>query len=345
MKKNKIVTMFLSIIALNSPLAGYAQNKLSIVGQDISVCPSSMDINFTQAGQQQLLCEDELDLSIYSSFIITFAEPVEVDGLSVCTGAEEFAIPKGIRSFQGFFTKSVKDNDWIATNGKMFSYCFAFLFLKSEINTKVRIIDTVVRRKDGTEEHCFVASCHAVGGEDYYSTEISITATNGETYTDFYEITWDAPEISNVTSGKIYISDNGFIGGSEWASDAANESTIYRIEFYSPVPSEHLAWKYITKSGDLRYHPIESGSLSSELSVDDAVKECSIVNIGNLMSIDEKTLCIKSATIHSNYPSGIQRVRSIYNQRSGLYDLAGRQQKALRKGITIVDGRKMLISK
>lgn len=337
--------LFSSLLTiLACPIASVAQTCLPIVGHDISISPSSMELQFTQAGQKQLLSETELDMSVYTSFDIIFGEPVEVDGLSIETGSDKLLIPKGACSFHGSFTSSNYAQSWTASTGEQFSYRFSLLFLKAEEPAIVHILKIVVKKKDGTEVVCYGDT--PTDGWGYWSKIISSKAKNGETFEDSYETEWESPVINKTTSGKVIIGSNGFLGGAEWASDALNETTVYRIIFDAPVESNYWAWKYITKSGEQGFQSIESGSLSSELIIEDAVNECCIVNTESALEDGDRILNVKSITIQNNYPTSLGLIKDSPTLMNNSYDLSGRinKDKILRRGIHVFKGKKVFIS-
>lgn len=261
MKKyfHTIFVLFVCAICCN------AQVLLPLEGSNVSISPSGIiDLEFTDSCQGFLLCGG-IDWKEYDSYIIYFNDLTET---ALKIGNDE--IPCGVRSFQGF-KPAGKYLSWMATNGERFSEFPAWIRISSDSPVKIRINDFVLCKKDGS----LVRPLYSF--DTIINPFVHFEAANGEEFEFFDTDVWEEPYRVTCFSGEVlFENSDSYVGGTKWAGKAENR-LLYRLELNKPVDTSNFAWKYLTKSGDLRYQRIAPNALVSELASDDDIVDCSIV--------------------------------------------------------------------
>ena len=283
----------------------HAQVLLPLEGSNVSISPCGVvELEFTDPNQGFLLCGG-VDWKDYDSYIIYFNDLTET---TLKIGNDE--IPRGVRSFQGF-KPAGKYISWEATNGEEFSEYPAWLKISSDSPVKIRINDFVLCKKDGSLFRPLYS----------FDTDVSFLvdfeATNGEEFEEWIGADdWKEPYRVTCFSGEVLFENaDSYVGGTKWAGKA-EERLLYRLELNKPVETSNFAWKYLTKSGDLRYQRIAPNTLVSELASDDDIVDCSIVRI--IDDESEKALNVKKVSIEKGtlYGPGMEDNDSIAYKRA-----------------------------
>ena len=260
-----------------------AQTLLPINGYSISLSPTgAIDLEFTESDQSFLL-SDIISWNEGDSYTIYFREPVSSPDIHIGNDV----IPKGVTSFQGFNPPS-KNVYLMASTGEKFEDNYAWIKITSDSPTKLYISEVIINKKDGSKFR--VNYPNPQSNCQYTSKYIHWEAKNGEEYEEFLETTAQLYK-ATILSGKVtFTSSNSYIGGAEWVG--SNGSRLqYRLKPYSPTTSDNFAWKYVIKSGEIRYQKIEKNTSVNTLSIDEEITECYIVPLiyknGEYLDIQE----------------------------------------------------------
>lgn len=218
------------------------------------------------------------------SYTVYFKEPVPTSGIRLC--GEE--VPIGAKSFHSFKPVSIKHVYWKAANGQEFEDHAVAIDISSDSPVKLHISDVKINRANGLEYPCYY--CEAIFSKNDsismqgYNKRYQWEADNGQKNEQFATISRNMSVKVDYSSfsGKVvfdpfdyHIGFPCYIGGIEWASKANNKPQ-YRLKLYRPTLFDNFAWKYVTKSGDIRYQKIKKNTTVSTLNVDEEVTKCYI---------------------------------------------------------------------
>lgn len=288
-------------------------------GSEWYIVKGKIDIRFTDEGIFYLH-KYIIDGNQYDGFVIVFEKPVSQSGLSVRASNNTYEIPVGTSSIEGQFRRNTWDD---------FS-------LRAEVGQDVTIKNVLLKNINGEYENANYVIHHMpdqtlhwnVDGVGYSS------AIKGTLYTN------KNVEILNTYSGNVNLEEGESIGGVSWSAKRdAEKPMIYKLILTESLSSgSSLSWRLQTVSGKTLYFPIDGDNLEYEISVDDDVADCRIINQeGSLLWFQ-----IEGVYLENGETTGVMQARKDLPVDGKVYNLQGQKVSPVGRGLYIRNNKKII---